>query len=71
MLFRGCKRLLWLAPMDARAGDETHFVIRTRLPLVLRTAQNVYTVVGDCYLHGMMDGEAHANLEEFKPTDMY
>jgi hypothetical protein len=43
-------------------GADTPFVIRdTTAP---RRMLNSYTLVGDCYIHGMMDGEA---LEPYRP----
>jgi hypothetical protein len=55
-----------LGPLKLRAGDEVHVLIGGRTPFVLRPQEVVegpyslqlYFLVGDCYLHGFMDGEA-------------
>jgi hypothetical protein len=64
---------LGLEPRNMQIGDEIHIVAGGNCPLVLRKAPHkrsirpanpTYTLVGDCYLHGVMDGEAAENFEE-------
>jgi hypothetical protein len=46
-------------------GDEIWVLLGGDVPFVLRPVpgSSEYTLVGDCYLHGIMDGEAVADLE--------
>jgi len=71
------KCYLGLGPHNMQAGDEIHIVAGGNCPLVLRKASHersiqsanpTYTLVGDCYLHGVMDGEAAENFEERTTT---
>ncbi|KAF2135425.1 uncharacterized protein K452DRAFT_260697 [Aplosporella prunicola CBS 121167] len=61
---------LGMAPLDAASGDEIHILLGSKWPFLLRPhpipvfseehGANLptYTVIGECYLHGIMDGEA-------------
>jgi hypothetical protein len=61
-----------MGPRNMQEGDEIHIAAGGNCPLVLRPVNNPqspstnprYTLVGDCYLHGIMDGEAADNFEE-------
>jgi hypothetical protein len=61
-----------MGPRNMQQGDEIHIVAGGNCPLVLRPVNNPqspstnprYTLVGDCYLHGIMDGEAANNFEK-------
>lgn len=49
-----------LGPGDVEAGDVVCVVRGSRVPVVLRPVagkESVYRLVGDCYVHGIMDGE--------------
>lgn len=56
------------ASLGARVGDGIFVAVGAQLPFVVREtgtsvsgdagAGSTYTFAGDCYLHGMMDGEA-------------
>jgi hypothetical protein len=68
---------LGLGPHNMQIGDEIHIVAGGNCPLVLRKASHgqstqsanpTYTLVGDCYLHGVMDGEAAENFEDRATT---
>jgi hypothetical protein len=57
---------LGLGPRNMQIGDEIHIVAGGSFPLVFRKASHkrsirpanpTYTLVGDCYLHGVMGGE--------------
>ena len=57
--------LLGLAPDGAQEGDLICIIFGCSVPVVLRkivsdemTGEHYYELVGDCYIHGMMDGEA-------------
>lgn len=55
-----------LGPPNLQPGDEIHVLLGGRTPFVLRPVHAIegpvpfflYMLVGDCYLHGFMDGEA-------------
>ena len=50
--------MMGLCMPHARAGDEVWIVYGSKLPFVLRpVGQEVYNLIGDCYLQGAMDGE--------------
>ena len=50
------------APDEAQKGDMVYVLMGCSVPVVLRkTARpDEYEFVGECYLHGFMDGEALA-----------
>lgn len=57
---QGQKRL-GLAPPDAREGDTVCILHGCSVPVVLRAItgdENYYVLIGECFLYGMMDGEA-------------
>ncbi|OTB14618.1 hypothetical protein K445DRAFT_319029 [Daldinia sp. EC12] len=44
---------------EPQQGDEVFVVLGCNMPMLLRpTANGEYGVIGDCYVHGIMDGEA-------------
>ena len=48
-----------LVPGTAKAGDVICVLYGGRVPYVLRPCKNgYYVLVGECYVHGLMDGEA-------------
>ena len=49
---------------EARRGDVIFLLLGCNVPIVLRAVgNNRYKVVGSCYLHGIMEGEAMGPLE--------
>lgn len=48
-----------LAPAAARAGDEIAVLVGCCVPIVLRRneGKSIWQVVGECYVHGIMNGE--------------
>jgi hypothetical protein len=60
----GAPRLYGLAPPKTTNGDIVCVLFGCSVPVVLRKCQtnnstdDKYTFVGECYVHGMMDGEA-------------
>lgn len=50
---------LGMATNNIRGGDIVTLLLGGELPLILRPVEGVdiYTFVGECYLHGFMDGE--------------
>jgi hypothetical protein len=62
------RKILGLVPDDADKGDYICILFGCSVPVVLRGVKHVptstqdkgthYEFVGECYVHGMMDGEA-------------
>jgi hypothetical protein len=49
---------LGLAPIAVRQGDVVAIMLGCKCPMVLRPySDNLYHVIGECYIHGLMDGE--------------
>jgi hypothetical protein len=77
--FARCRRFfitrngyIGLAPSAAQEEDFVCVLLRCSVPVVLRREMDHYIFVGECYMHGIMDGEAIAmavssdlNLEYF------
>ena len=59
---RDGKTLYGLCPPAAGAGDIICILFGCSVPVLLKKAKSkdkeCYTLVGECYVHGMMDGEA-------------
>ncbi|KAF5626999.1 heterokaryon incompatibility (het-6OR allele) [Fusarium sp. NRRL 52700] len=53
-----CSGYLSLVPWSARAGDRIALLRGGRTPYVLRKAGEKWKILGDCYVHGIMSGEA-------------
>lgn len=67
VLFRGQNRsfvtteegYIGLAPKGTRSGDQVCVLLGCPRPLVLRPTSNLqFQVVGECYIHGLAEGEA-------------
>jgi hypothetical protein len=64
---------LGLAPEAVRAGDVVAILFGCKCPVVLRPCcDNMYQIVGECYIHELMDGEiliqerdGHVQRQEF------
>jgi len=60
-LGRSARNYLALLPKDAEVGDKIFLAKGSKTPLLLRPAEDrpgLWTFVGDCYVHGIMYGEA-------------
>ena len=54
-------------PLETQKGDVVGLVCGSKVPLILRPAGDTYLVVGQSYIHGIMDGEASpASTEDFQ-----
>jgi hypothetical protein len=69
MWITGSRRLIttekgWvgLSAIPARQGDAVAILMGSDAPVVLRPVEDYYEVVGECYIHGVMDGEAVEGL---------
>ncbi|KAK5111526.1 hypothetical protein LTR62_004821 [Meristemomyces frigidus] len=47
-----------LGPVTTKPGDVLAVIYGSMLPLMLRPCKNGHELIGPCYLHGMMQGEA-------------
>lgn len=59
-----------LGPADARVGDELYFLAGGKTPFVLRPSTRVpakFEIVGDCYIVGLMDGDAAQTEGRWEP----
>jgi hypothetical protein len=56
--------LLGHAPLSVRDGDQVWLLDGGRVPYALRSTNGVgcHTLVGDCYVHGVMEGEKWGSL---------
>ncbi|TVY33496.1 Heterokaryon incompatibility protein 6,OR allele [Lachnellula subtilissima] len=52
------KHFVGLAPPGAEAGDLICILFGCSVPVVLKRTEKTFKFVGECYVHGMMDGEA-------------
>jgi hypothetical protein len=58
MLFSTTDGYIGLGPKNSRGGDVVVIILGAGVPFILRpTNQGVYRLVGECYVHGIMDGE--------------
>lgn len=54
-----CEGYIGLAPQIAQPGDHVCVLLGCDVPMLLRPAPNLrYQVVGACFIHGLMQGEA-------------
>ncbi|KAI1380121.1 heterokaryon incompatibility protein-domain-containing protein [Hypoxylon crocopeplum] len=51
-------RFIGLAPVATRPGDKIFLFKGSRVPIAVRQDGDRWLVVGDCYVHGVMGGEA-------------
>ena len=54
----GSKGLMCLVPGNSQHGDFVGIFGRCPIPLVLRPNKGNFQIVGVCYMHDMMDGQA-------------
>ena len=61
----------WI-PISAQTGDKICILQGCGIPYVIRPGERGYILLGDCYIHGLMHGEAirleHAPLERIRLT---
>ena len=63
---------LGLAPDEVEVGDTVAVILGCNFPVLLRPFDNGYKYVGECYVDGVMDGEAieATNRGEFEIQDI-
>ncbi|KIN07745.1 hypothetical protein OIDMADRAFT_174671 [Oidiodendron maius Zn] len=63
-LLRTRKGYIGLCRNAAKVGDKISILLGGEAPFVLRQEKDNHRFVGECYVHGIMDGEAMSALEE-------
>jgi hypothetical protein len=63
-LFITQNKLLGLAPDESQIGDEIFILFGGQVLYVLRPTKDYYLLVGECYIHGLMDGQALSRLDD-------
>lgn len=53
-----------LAPPRALSGDQICIILGCMLPVILRQFESGYRLIGDTYVHGIMQGEVMGKLEK-------
>lgn len=51
-------RLIGLVPDTAQIGDQIYLLLGGQVLYVLRPFERHHRLVGECYIHGLTDGEA-------------
>jgi hypothetical protein len=71
-LFRTNKNYLGIAAESLKRGDAVWVLAGSRVPLVLRPAENeAWKLVGEAYIHGLMNGEVKKEAgKELKRIDL-
>lgn len=59
VIIRTKKGYIGLAPESTREGDEVTLLEGGRLPFILRKQDDHWLIIGDCYIHGLMESEAY------------
>ena len=74
------KGYMGIGPLEMSVGDQVHILIGGNVPFLLRHQDNKtvidnsskvcrYKLIGDCYLHGIMDGEGFSK-ESIQPVQL-
>jgi Heterokaryon incompatibility protein (HET) len=58
------KGYMSMVPPLAKAGDDIGIIYGAEIPFVFRRDMNVFDLIGECYVHGIMDGEALQEKDE-------
>lgn len=53
--------LMGWVPLAARVGDNVGLFAECRVPFVMRAFQEGYKIVGDAYVHGVINGKGEAS----------
>jgi hypothetical protein len=57
-MFRTDSRHIGIGPIEIQPGDQICVLFGARVPFVIRRSGDHWLLVGECYLHGLMNGEA-------------
>ena len=58
--FRTTKGYIGMGPRPLQKGDVVALFKGGMVPLVIRSLEDKWELVGDCYVHGIMHGEAYS-----------
>lgn len=56
--------LIGLAPERVKPGDHLALLQGCKISMVLRKHRGNYILIGECYIHGIMDGYFYKNTEK-------
>jgi hypothetical protein len=56
------RKLIGLVPELSEVGDKIFVLYGGQVPFILRPKGEFYELIGECYIHGIMDGEALARM---------
>ncbi|OIW34504.1 hypothetical protein CONLIGDRAFT_658404 [Coniochaeta ligniaria NRRL 30616] len=59
-----------LVPAAARMGDSIALLVGCETPMVLRKVNQRYQVIGECYVHGVMEGELLRDVKTLNLQDI-
>lgn len=61
-----------LVPEETRKYDLVVIFLGCSIPVVLRPVRNCYKLIGEAYIHGIMEGEAmrEEGTDEFQDFDL-
>jgi len=62
---------LALVPISASADDQIVVLSGGKLPFVLRATGSTFKIIGPCYVHGIMDGEAFPREEAVEDLEWF
>jgi hypothetical protein len=60
------KEHMGIAPPATKEGDIVCVLLGHRVPVILRQVEDHYIFIGDCFVYGLMDGEALQDFMEGK-----
>jgi hypothetical protein len=63
------EKYVGLVPVKAKAGDYVCIILGCDVPLIVREDDGKYVLVGECYIHGIMYGEA-MDIGKYKIQDI-
>jgi hypothetical protein len=71
--FESTAGLLGVAPSSTQPGDEIAIPLGSRVPFVLRRSQehNHFLLIGECFVVGLMVGEAMEDLDETRVEELF
>lgn len=64
------KGYIGLGPSALREGDQVCVLFGGIVPFTLRQEDGVYRMIGECYVHGLMRGEAIKEMRDGKLSEM-
>ena len=65
------RKLFGLGPRGTKVNDLICILYGCSVPVILRKQQDHYEVIGECFIYGMMDGEAVGNIDHENDTEEF